>query len=95
MKAEIKLESNYGFGMNWILVCSTPKITKTFWLGQDVKFCNRVLGMGTDYVVKAIGTRNIDEGTVGNRRLARYICDRLEINGNNIKRIPAWGLACQ
>lgn len=95
MKAEVKFENNYGFGVNWILVCSTPKITKKFWLGQDVKFCNRVLGMDTDYVVSCIRTRNIAEGTIGNRKLARFISKELNLNGSNIKRRNGWDFACQ
>jgi len=95
MKAEIQINSSYGFDHNWTLVVSTPKKRKSFYLGQDVKFCQRVLGMDTNYVVSQIGTRDISEGTKGNKKLAKFICDSLELNGRNIFKIESWGLCCQ
>jgi hypothetical protein len=95
MKAEIRITSNYGFDHNWTLIVSTPKKTKQFLLGQDVKFCNRVLGMDTSYVVEQIGTRVIDYGTRGNKKLAKFICDELGLNGRNIDKIEPWALCCQ
>jgi hypothetical protein len=95
MKAEIKISSNYGFDHNWTLVVSTPKKTKSFYLGQDVKFCNRVLEMDTSYVVQQIGTREIDNGTPGNKKLAKFICKELNLNGRNIDKIEPWGLCAE
>jgi hypothetical protein len=95
MKAEIKITSNYGFDHNWTLVLSTPKKTKEFYLGQDVKFCSRVLGMDTSYVIQKIGTRDIDKGTRGNKKLAKFICTELGLNGRNIDKVEPWGLCCQ
>ncbi len=95
MKAEIKISSNYGFDHNWTLVVSTPKKTKSFYLGQDVKFCNRVLEMDTSYVVQQIGTREIDNGTPGNKKLAKFICKELGLNGRNIDKIEPWGLCAE
>ena len=95
MKAEIKISSSYGFDHNWMLVLSTPKKTKSFYLGQDVKFCRRVLGMEPSYIVKQIGTGVIDEGTTGNRKLAKFICKQLSINGRNFEKIEPWGLCAE
>ena len=95
MKAEIKISSNYGFDHNWTLVLSTPKLTKSFYLGQDVKFCRRVLGMEPSYIVKQIGTGVIDEGTTGNRKLAKFICKQLNLTAKNIDEIESWGLCAQ
>ena len=95
MKVEIKISSNYGFDHNWTLVVSTPKKTKSFYLGQDVKFCNRVLEMDTSYVVQQIGTREIDNGTPGNKKLAKFICKELNLNGRNIDKIEPWGLCAE
>ena len=95
MNAEIKISSNYGFDHNWTLVLSTKTQTKSFYLGQDVKFCSRVLGMDTSYVVQQVGTRDINEGTKGNKKLAKFICQSLNINGRNFSKIEAWGLCCQ
>ena len=95
MKAEIKISSNYGFDHNWTLVLSTPKKTKSFYLGQDVKFCNRVLGMEPSYIVREIGTREIDNGTIGNQKLAKFICNQLNLNGRNFDKIEPWGLCAE
>lgn len=95
MNAEIKITSNYGFDHNWTLVVSTPKKTKSFYLGQDVKFCSRVLGMETSDVIREIGTREIDKGTPGNKKLAKFICEKLDLNGRNIDKIEPWGLCAE
>jgi hypothetical protein len=95
MNAEIKITSNYGFDHNWTLVVSTKTKTKTFYLGQDVKFCNRVLEMDTSYVVKQIGTGEIYEGTIGNKKLAKFICKELGLNGRNIDKVEPWGLCSE
>jgi hypothetical protein len=95
MKAEIKISSSYGFDHNWTLVVSTAKKTKSFFLGQDVKFCSRVLGMDTSYVVRQIGTGEISEGTTGNKKLAKFILNELGLNGRNIDKVEPWGLCAQ
>ncbi len=95
MKAEIKIGSNYGFDHNWTLILSTPKKTKSFYLGQDVKFCQRVLGVDTSYIVRQIGTREIGYGTPGNKKLAKFICNELGLNGINIDKIEPWGLCAE
>ena len=95
MKAEIKISSSYGFDHNWTLVVSTKTKTKSFLLGQDVKFCSRVLGMEPSYVVQQIGTREIDNGTPGNKKLAKFILKELGLNGRNIDKIEPWGLCAQ
>ena len=95
MQAEIKVTSAYGFDRNWTLVVSTAKKTKSFYLGQDVKFCSRVLGMEPSYIIEQIGTREVDEGTIGNKKLAKFICEQLNLNGRNISKIEPWGLCAQ
>lgn len=95
MKAEIKISSSYGFDRNWTLVVSTAKKTKSFFLGQDVKFCNRVLGMEPSYIVRQIGTGEISEGMPGNKKLAKFILNELGLNGRNIDKVEPWGLCAQ
>lgn len=96
MKAKIEItRGSYGFGHDWTLIVSTEKKSNRFYLGQDSKFCNRVLGMDPSEVVFRIGTREIDSGTRGNKVLARFICDRLGINGRNINKIKQWELCAQ
>jgi len=95
MNAHILITSEYGFDHNWTLVVSTKTKTKSFYLGQDVKFCNRVLGMTPAYIVSQIGTGLIGEGEKGNTLLAKFICQTLGLNGRNIDKIESWGLCCQ
>ena len=80
MKASIKITSNYGFDHNWTLVLEGKASTKYLYLGQDVKVCSRLLQMTTRDVVTAIETKDIDEGTIGNRRLAKFILKTLKEN---------------
>ena len=95
MKTHILISSSYGFDHNWTLVVSTESKTKSFYLGQDVKFCSRVLGMDSSYIVSQIGTREIDEGTKGNTKLAKFICQSLGLNGRNIDKFETWSFCGQ
>jgi hypothetical protein len=82
---------DYGFGHNWALVVGD----KRFYLGQDVKFCTRVLGMQPSDVVARIGTREIGEGEVGNKRLAKFILSELKITKKQLKNLEPWELCAQ
>jgi len=78
----------------WSLVIVTEKGTKTFYLGQDEKFCQRVLGLSCAEVARSIETNKIAEGSVGNTKLANFICDALQLDEENIETIEPWELAC-
>jgi hypothetical protein len=78
MNASIKIsKGNYGFNYNWSLMLSNEKVSKTFYLGQDVKVCKRMLQMEPRDVVKAIGTAMI-ETEAGNKKLTRFILKTLK-----------------
>lgn len=95
MKANIRVtQGSYGFGYEWTLECETKATKKNFYLGQDVKFCSRVLGMDPADVVNAIGTNRLDTDTA-TKRLAKFIVAQLGLNGRNIKKMEAWELCCQ
>lgn len=94
MKATINISSSYGFDHNWTLICQTKKVTKSFYLGQDVKFCERVLGMSPRYIVEQIGTNRIDT-EIGRKKLAKFICEQLGLNGRSIKKYQPWELCSQ
>lgn len=79
-----------GFGHDWTLVA----YGKRFWLGQDVKFCARVLGMSPSYVVTCIGTNRLDT-IEGRKKLARFVVDKLGITRSNIKNLQPWELCAQ
>jgi hypothetical protein len=95
MKANIIVtQGSYGFGHEWTLECETKTTKKNFYLGQDVKFCSRVLGMDGADVANAIGTNRLDTDS-GTRKLAKFIVVQLGLNGRNIKTMEAWDLCCQ
>ena len=80
----------YGIGMDWTLVV----YGRRFYLGQDVKFCSRVLGVEPRYVVQSIGTSQLTTN-VAKKKLARFIVDHLDITRKNVKLIEPWGLCAQ
>lgn len=86
----ISISSSYGFDHNWTLLA----FGRAFYLGQDVKFCSRVLGMEPSYVVKQIGDNDLrKEETL--QKLAEFICDELNLNEDSVKEIQDWELCCQ
>jgi hypothetical protein len=94
MKAKIEISSSYGFDHNWTLVITSSNGTKSFYLGQDVKFCNRVLGISPSYIVKQIGSNDVENPTV-NKRLANFIINKLELTENKLKTLQSWELCAQ
>jgi hypothetical protein len=78
----------YGFGHDWTL----EAYGKQYFLGQDVKFCSRVLGVSPSTLVTIIGGREIESPKV-NRNLARFICEELNITRST--KINTWDLCAQ
>ena len=78
--------TNYGFSHNWVL-CAYGK---SFYLGQDIKFCSRVLNLHPQSIIKSIGTNEIDTGAPGNKLLAEFICKKLNINKKNVMNFEPW-----
>lgn len=96
MKAIVVSTPNaYGFGRDWHLKLSTAKTERTFYLGQDAKVCNRILGMSPSEVVRRIGTSDIGNGTTGARKLGRLIVDTLGITGRDLQKLEPWAIACE
>ena len=96
MKAIIKITSeNYGGFMahNWTLELSSGKQQKSFFLGQDVKFCSRVLGMEPNYIIGQIGSGNLHEEEV-RIKLANFIVEQLELT-EDVFNLQSWELSCQ
>lgn len=85
----VKVESgSYGFYHTWTL----EVYGKQYYLGQDVKFCSRVLGMTPSEVVYAIGTNRLDTDK-GAKALARFIVKELEITKSS--KIQPWELCSE
>ena len=94
MNATIRTSINaYGFGRDWTLVVTNGERTKDFYLGQDVKFCSRVLGMSPYYIIEQIGSNDIsDPDTLD--RLGNFILDALELD-ESVFEAESWELCCQ
>jgi len=96
MKATIQIErGSYGFGHTWSLVLTKSNGTsKSFYLGQDVKFCSRVLGMSPSYLVAQIGSNDLTKETTLTR-LANFILGYLGITKNELYKQESWSLCAE
>jgi hypothetical protein len=94
MRAQIKINSSYGFDHNWTLEVTTNQGTKAFYLGQDVKFCKRVLGMEPSYIVQQIGSNDVTEPKV-NSRLAKFIIKSLGLSSKQLNTLQPWELSAE
>ena len=79
---------SYGFGHEWTL----EAYGKQYYLGQDVKFCSRVLGVSPSTIVSEIGSGEIELPEV-NKRLAKFICNELGVTRST--NIQPWELCAQ
>ena len=87
----IEITKQYGFAHYWTLVYRN----KSYYLGQDVKVCNRLLQMQPSDVVQSIGTREIDKPT-GNKKLARFIVSTLKKELLiDFKNLQPWSLSVE
>lgn len=80
----------YGFSHNWTL----NAFGKQFFLGQDIKFCRRVLGMDTSYVVSQIGTNDL-RTEEARTALAEFIVEHLELDEDRVNGLETWDLCAQ
>lgn len=95
MKANVITHPNaYGFGHDWTLSVTTKKGQKDFYLGQDGKFCTRVLGMSARDVVSQIGSNNLGDEKVL-RKLAKFIVKELGLTEKKVEELQTWELCCQ
>jgi hypothetical protein len=99
MKARVEVNrGSYGFGHTWTLVLEGKSNTRSFYLGQDAKVCSRLLQCDPSYVVKQIGTRDV-ECDRGSARLARFILNTLKENHlmttRKIMSMDAWELCVE
>jgi hypothetical protein len=81
---------NYGFAWTWTL----DAFGRQFYLGQDVKFCSRVLGMQPAEIVAQIGSNDLREDKT-RQKLARFILRELNINSKNVAHLQSWDLCAE
>ena len=94
MKAIIKITNGY-FTKDWTLVITDKNgIDKSFYLGQDVKFCNRILGIKPGDIIQTIGSSEVEKPSV-NKKLANFIINELELTEDKLKSLQSWDLCAQ
>jgi hypothetical protein len=86
----IEITTSYGFCHNWTL----KVYGKSFYLGQDVKFCTRVLGCEPSYIAQQIGSNDLSKETI-KKKLAKFIIMSLELDRATIKQLEPWGLCAE
>jgi len=84
----IEITNSYGFHY-WTLVYRN----KSYYLGQDVKVCSRLLHMLPRDVVRSIGDNDLTNEKT-NKKLAQFIVKTLkETHLINFKNLQPWDLA--
>lgn len=87
----IEITKQYGFAHYWTLVYRN----KYYYLGQDVKVCNRLLGMTPGYVAKEIGDNDLTNEKT-NKKLARFIVKTIkERHSIDFKDLQPWSLSVE
>ena len=95
MNASLQITNQYGFCHNWtLLVKFRGKKLRRFFLGQDVKFCTRVLAMRPGDVVQQSGVRDL-RTEENQQKLAKWIVEKLGMNKDNIDQFEDWSLSSQ
>lgn len=88
---KIVITQHYGFAHYWTLIYRN----KRYYLGQDVKFCNRVLQMHPSDVVRSIGDNNLSNEKTNNK-LARFIVQTLKSQYSiDFKNLQPWELCAE
>ena len=86
---KIVITQHYGFAHYWTLIYRN----KRFHLGQDVKFCKRILQMEPRDVVRSIGDNDLTNEKT-NKKLAQFIVKTIkETHLINFKDLQPWDLA--
>lgn len=92
MKARIEIRSGaYGFGHTWTLVVNEKKF---YYLGQDVKFCSRILNLSPAEIVQQIGSNDLMDQKV-NERLADFILEDLGLTEEILGGLQSWDLSAE
>jgi len=98
MKATINVTPNNEGGFEWyswtLVVDFRDGLVKHFYLGQDTKFCYRVLCLQPSHVIFEIGSSNLYDEAV-RKKLAKFIIKELGLNAKKLRTLERWSLACQ
>lgn len=98
MKATINVSPNNEGGFEWyswtLVVDFKDGLVKHFYLGQDIKFCHRVLCLEPSHVVREIGGGELYDEAL-RKKLAKFIIKELGLNAKSLRTLERWSLACQ
>jgi hypothetical protein len=67
---------------------------KKFYLGQDIKFCRRVLGLETKDIVRKIGNPDLREEET-QIKLGAFIVDHLNLSEPLLDDMDIWELSAE
>jgi hypothetical protein len=98
MKATINVSPNNEGGFEWyswtLVVDFKDGLVKHFYLGQDTKFCYRVLCCQPSHVMREIGGGELYDEAL-RKKLAKFIIKELGLNAKRLRTLERWSLACQ
>jgi hypothetical protein len=78
----------YGFANNWTLNIKKGDVFKSFYLGQDVKFLNRVLGINADYIKNVLNISGGIDFEKHNKKITYLVINLLSNNEERGTRKP-------
>jgi len=94
MESRIVVTRRGDFGHDWNLIVETDNGVKNFYLGQDVKFCSRVLGLTPRDIVNEIGTGDF-RNEENLKLLGNFISEQLGLVDESVEQLESWELCCQ
>lgn len=95
MKATISIQTEYGFAHYWSLVVTKKSgESRSLFLGQDVKFCSRVLGLEPSYIIEQIGANDMRQEST-RVRLANFILKHLGVKKSEVFNFDSWALSAE
>jgi hypothetical protein len=94
MKATISVSRN-DFWFDWTLVVDFQDgLVKHFYLGQDSKFCYRVLRLTPSDLIERMGTNDFSKESV-RKKIAKFIIKELDLDAKKLRTLERWSLACK
>jgi len=95
MESQLTFQPNgYGFGYDWTLLVTTHNSSKSFYLGQDVKFFRRVLGMEPRDIINEVGDNDLRKVET-QKKFGDFILQTLGLTEDEIDTLQPWELCCQ
>jgi len=95
MESQLTFQPNgFGFGYDWTLLVTTHNSSKSFYLGQDVKFCRRVLGMEPRDIINEVGDNDLRKVET-QKKFGDFILQTLGLTEDEIDTLQPWELCCQ